>query len=206
MYRKSTDKTQIVVALIGAFALIIVAIIPYCMDFIKSQIFKDADSENSTNLITDFTDETNNIKDNNRPDGESERKVQTCFLDSEVYAVLNGSNINIKVNKDVVIPADIELKFPFRWGIILSPSFEDPKIGEKEINLEVWIDKDYSVSNTLMNVVYVEESGEYDDPFNNELKADFDGQYFILSCDIYNEYISLEDICVRAKYYKGMFD
>lgn len=206
MYRNSTNKTQIIVALIGAFALVISVLIPYLMDFIKSEKFKGEVTEDSTNLVINTADETNNINDNNRPGGEGERKVSTSFLDSQVYAVLNGSNINIKVNKDTMIPANIELKFPFRWGFILSSSFEDPKIGEKEINLEVRIDKDYSVISTVVYVVNIEESGEYEDPFNNELKAEFDGQYFILSCDINNEYISLEDICVRASYYKGMFD
>lgn len=204
MYRKSTDNAQIIAALISAFALIIGVLIPYLIDFIKSEKSKGEEIENSTNISTNIVDETNSTNDNNSSKGEVERKVQGNYLDSDIYAVLNDSNINIKVKKDAVIPAEVELNFPYRWGIILSSSLEDPKFGDKEIELEIWIDKDYSVSNTLVNVIFVEEKGQYEGHFNNELKAYFDGQYFILSCNIENEYIGLEDVCIRATYTKGI--
>lgn len=135
------------------------------------------------------------------PSGESVTPVPVReFLSSNVSANIVGSNLTITVNKDYWIFDKINSYSPFTWGISLASSFEE-EVGDYIIDVQLCIDEGYSVNTVKMSVEEQLQNGVLViDKMDNTCKAYYDGEQFVISCDIINDYISLEDLCIKNVY------
>lgn len=123
------------------------------------------------------------------------------FLESDINAVLIGSTLNIEISKSLQILEEANGNYPFRWGLYLSDSIEE-KVNDYIIEVEVSIDEKYSVLSVDLNVMLVKENSTMMvESLNNNFSGFFNGEKFVLSGDISNEYIELSDLCIQTVYY-----
>ena len=124
------------------------------------------------------------------------------FLRGNVSAVLSGSALTVIIDKYQVDQMNKDSTYPFKWGLYLTNSLEETQTNDYIIKLELWITSDGSVINTDSSV-YVATSSKRMDLVQSDLTnvvARFDNGNYILSCDISNDYIRLEDICINTAY------
>ena len=146
-----------------------------------------------------YLDENDNIINyddeikNTDSDSVTPVPVSDIFV-SGVSAQRVGSNLTINVDSDW--DRD-DLDFPLTWGVELASSF-DVQVGDYLIGVDLCISEDYSVDTIKMSVRERLQDGVLiKENMNNTCQAYFDGQQFIISCDVTNDYISLEDLCVQ---------
>ena len=123
------------------------------------------------------------------------------YFAPEICAVLDGTTLNIEVSKSLEVFKEADDRYPFKWGIYLSDSIEQ-KVNDYVIEVEVTIDKTYTVLGVELSVMLTKENSNYMvEPLRNEFSGYFDGDKFILSGDISNDYIGLSDLCVQTVYF-----
>lgn len=134
---------------------------------------------------------------NNVIDSASPVPVIDIFS-SSVSAYMVDSNLTIAVDKDCLVFIRDNSDFPYTWGVGLSSSFKEV-VGNYIIDIKISIDENYSVKEIKMDVLkQLQEGVLVIDKMNNTCQAHFDGQQFIISCDIINDYIPLEELCVQS--------
>lgn len=122
------------------------------------------------------------------------------FLSSSVSSYIVDSTLTITVDKDCWVLIRDDLDFPYTWGIGLASSF-DEVVGNYIIDIKISIDENYSVDTIKMATQkQLQEGVLIIDKMNNTCQAYFDGQQFIISCDITNDYIPLEELCIQSVY------
>jgi len=124
------------------------------------------------------------------------------FLRGNVSAALSGSALTVTIDRNQVDQMNEDNTYPFKWGLYLTNSLEEMQTNDYVIKLELWIDSDGSVINTD-STVYIATSSNSMDLVQNDLTnvvARFDNGNYILSCDISNDYIRPEDICINTAY------
>lgn len=123
------------------------------------------------------------------------------YFAPEICAMLDGTTLNIEVSKSLEVFKEADNRYPFKWGIYLSDSIEQ-KVNDYVIEVEVTIDKTYAVLGVELSVMLTKENSNYMvEQLRNEFSGYFDGDKFILSGDISNDYIGLSDLCVQTVYF-----
>ena len=116
-----------------------------------------------------------------------------------ISATLEGSNLNIKVSKDHPAFDNIKSDEIFEWGPYISSTLSSPKKGDYLIQLWIIINSDYTIMSSQI-FVYVQDDDsiiQKEELKNNHIDTRFDGQYFYIDCDISNNYINLENLCIQ---------
>ena len=125
------------------------------------------------------------------------------FLQDNLSAVLNGSQLTIIIDKAKADELNKKDAYPFKWGIHLTSRLGNEDIvGEYVIELELCIDSDGSISETGAAAFRVTSPNSIEHVQSNLTNVDarLDNGNYILSCDISNNYIRLEDICINTTY------
>ena len=123
------------------------------------------------------------------------------YFAPEICAMLDGTTLNIEVSKSLELFKETDGRYPFKWGIYLSDSL-DEKVDDYVIEVEVTIDETYAVLSVNLNVMFTKENSKLMvEALRNGFSGYFDGDKFILSGDISNDYIGLSDLCVQTVYF-----
>ena len=138
-------------------------------------------------------------KEDNRT--KNEVSVNANFVNF-VSATLDGSELNIKVNKNCISPNTIKYGEIFEWGIRISESLDGYGIGDNVIEITITTNDDYSVRYSSIELLSVTGENKYyrEKVLSNRIETTFGGQYFHIGCDIANEYIATENICINSIY------
>ena len=125
-------------------------------------------------------------------------------LKKYINAEITGSNISIKVRKDLSAIVNGASEFPFSWGISLGSSVEEEKRGYKYIDLKITIDKNYEVIETKMLIYEKLEKGVLlIDECENIISTTYDGKYYYIEGDIFNQYVDLDNVWICSTYYSN---
>lgn len=118
-------------------------------------------------------------------------------------ATLDGSNLAIAVNKEADLFSNIKQNEVFEWGIQLTSSLGEYRMGDLFLEIKTTMDDDYTIRNSELDLLIVtgEYSVERKEILKNYITTTFDGQYFNIKCDISNEYISLDEMCIKTVVY-----
>ncbi len=179
----------------------------------------DYDAEINNNAINSTTEASNNSEASILSDVNTQTTVPFAssgneniqntvpirdFLSPYVSATRDGSNLTISVDKNQVSQLfqdnlNGDSSYPFHWGLYLTNGLENDKTGAYIIELELCIDSDHNVTDTSATAYIAKDEDSLNQVQQEltELNAYFDGEKYIISCDISNNYISPENICIN---------
>lgn len=117
-----------------------------------------------------------------------------------VSATIERSKLNIKVNKDALAPNGINLGETLKWDIYMSVSPESYSLGDYALEMTIAINDDYTTRYSFIEAFTVTGENSYfkEKTLSNHINVTFDGKYFCIECEINNEYIATEDICIYS--------
>ncbi len=164
---------------------------------IEDDVLNFTDEMPTTVKTTIYEDVVTSI-DNS--DGGLKKVAVADSLENIIIATIEESNIIIRINKDYILRSN---KIPLIWGVVISSSF-DEQIGDKIIELEIMMNEEScTVNQANMSVLTKQSKNEYSLNFiyANEISATLDGQTFVISGDVSNSYISINDMCITEIYY-----
>lgn len=128
-------------------------------------------------------------------------KATITSLVSEIQANLDSTLLTATINKSLNVISENQGSFPFRWGFHLASS-RDKQIGDKFIEVEICIDKNYSVIDVESSILSIEENGyTVVEKLKNEFIGTFNGEEFTITGDISNDYIDLSNLYIVSSYF-----
>ncbi len=122
-------------------------------------------------------------------------------MSSDVSAHRTGSYIVITVNKQLPKSMNEKSAYPFKWGFHLKDTLGNDIIGEYIVELTVSIDEEGNVldTNSCMLLVTSPINTTVINSNLTNVNVELAEDKFIFSCDIENEYIAFEEICVNSQ-------
>ena len=160
----------------------------------SNKIINYEEELNNTNLTPEVSTSTN-LSDTTVV--SSTRIIETeDYLQPYVSATIDKSELHITINKELADQCNENNTYPFRWGVRL----ESDKTNDYVIDLELCIDLDGSIIETNVTVYIVTSPTAMKLVQDNltQLYAYLDNDKYILSCDIANDYIPLDDMCINT--------
>ena len=125
------------------------------------------------------------------------------FLSPNISAYRQESYLTITVNKELPKSLNENKVYPFKWGLHLKDRLGNDNIGDYIIELEICVDNDGTVLDTDSCVLLATDN-DITEPIKDylsKINVIFDGENYVISCDIENEYVSTESICVNTVYH-----
>lgn len=174
----------IIMIIISSVLTIISSIISFSFSFLP---------ENNIQVPVDFASTSNSSATNI----SGSIRVRD-FLQPFISASLDNSELCVLVNKAQVDQLNENSTYPFRWGVHLTSGFGDDKINDYIIELEICVDYTGDIIETKASSYIMIDSNNMELVGENisQVDASLNGTDYIISCDITNEYISTDDICI----------
>lgn len=166
---------------------------------------------NKKNYESDTSENTQDMEPISNKEIESFQNNQGILIRASllpyVSATLEDSRLNISINKAHIQDLYSDASYPLKWGIYLTNGLKDDEINDYKIALEFCVESDYTIIETTACVYFMKSLDNMTIADENITTLDtyFDGEYYIVSCDINNDYIGIDNICVNNFYYYEPF-
>ena len=160
--------------------------------------------EKKTHKITELSPDNNfNTQQNSQDIISSDSNIPISpFLKNSIIATLNNDNLNIKVDSKYDMFDNMSSGETFYWGIHITSSLNNKKVGDKFLEISICMDENYNLISSGVYVFSVMENGYlYIDHLDMPVSFNYDGKYFNIDCNISNQYMDLNNICVQATAY-----
>lgn len=184
---KHKYEIKLVIMIVTALATIIISVFSF-FSIINSPA-------NNIQVPINFTSTSNPIM------SDSSGAVQVRdFLQPFISATLDGSDLSVLIDKVWAEQLNENRTYPFKWGVHLTSGFGDDKKSNYIIELELCVDDTGGIIETKASSYTVTDSETMELVCENISKVDanIDGTNYIISCDITNDYIPTDDICINT--------
>lgn len=171
----------------------------------------NAEINNKQNDKYDTSENTQDMESISNNEIESSQNNQGILIRASlrpyVSATLEDSKLNISIHKSHIKDLYSDASYPLKWGIYLTNGLKEDEVNDYKIALEFCVESDYTIIATNACVYFMKSLDNMTIADENITTLDtyFDGEYYIVSCDINNDYIDVDNICVNNFYYYEPF-
>lgn len=159
------------------------------------------DEMSNTNSMPDISASTNSSETVSDSTTVSSTRliVVRDYLQPYVSATIDKSELHITISKEQADQRNKSNTYPFRWGVHL----ESNKANDYVIQLELCIDSDGSVIETNATTYIITSPNSMEQVQENftKIQAYLDDDKYILSCNIANDYIPLDEMCINTLFH-----
>ncbi len=126
------------------------------------------------------------------------------FLQPYILASIDGSELKVIISKEQVDLLNENNTYPFTWGIHLTSKIGERKPNDYIIELELCIYSTGEISEVGSSVYLMNDSNVMELISSNiiEVDAEYDENDYIVLCNIENDYIPVDDICINTVFYR----